>query len=481
MRQPVERKPPKSPNWDHQLATQQPAPGTVRIVDARQDGPGADRSSAGFDELLFRYRKRAELTQEKLSELSGVSYQTISNIERGVGHQPRVSTLRQLADALRLDPSARADFEEAAAHWAERVRSSQGQTSGENASASRQPMPAIERPRIRVLLALLTGVLLGTLLVVATRSGGSKGSSARSLIRYPGSPPVSIPAAPARPVVGPDNMVLVAQGSFLRGSTEEQLNVVGGYCASVEILRKLGCTRDDFLDEYPQSLVTLDEFWIDRDEVTNEQFERFVAATRYVTTAEQTGSSSVWNPGAAQLDRVQGANWRSPLGPSGSGAGTKDHPVVHISWEDARSYCSWAGKRLPTEAEWEKAARGTYGREFPWGDEWDPNENPSRLSFIGLRPVAGLQPVGSFARGRSPYGANDMLGNVFEWVADWYGADYYKVSSALNPPGPDAGNHRILRGGSWGTNQFLLRVPWRRAVAPNDTSSLYGFRCARGG
>lgn len=347
--------------------------------------------------------------------------------------------------------------------------------------AASAPTHRLVRTVAPVLAALV--MVIGALVWVVTSRDepGSPDqlSAAGPVIHYPPSPPVSVPAPPTQSVVGQDNMARVAQGLFLRGSTPEQVDVVGAYCSTVDQLRKAGCTRDDFLDEIPQSLVTLDAFWIDRVEVTNDQFERFVAATKYVTTAEQVGASTVFAPGTGQQTSIQGASWRTPRGPGSDLAGNGNYPVVHMSWLDARSYCAWAGKRLPTEAEWEKAARGPYGRQFPWGDEWDPTEKPVRLSFPGLRPMPGLQPVGSFASGSSPYGAADMLGNAFEWVADWYGADYYKVASALNPIGPDTGDQRVLRGGSWGTNEHLLRTPWRRAVAPTDTSALYGFRCAR--
>ena len=243
--------------------------------------------------------------------------------------------------------------------------------------------------------------------------------------------------------------------------------------------------REPFDREIPRHRVSLDAFYIDKYEVTNAHFQQFVQATGHRTHAEREGSGYVYT--GEKWEPVNGANWRAPRGPGSSIASLEQHPVVQVSQEDAKAYCAWAGKRLPTEAEWEKAARGTDGRIYPWGNQFDGK----RANFCdtncetkwkdsaandGSRYTA---PVGSYEGGKSPYGAYDMAGNVWEWVADWYDENYYRNSPARNPQGPASGDKAVLRGGGWNNNALDVRAPDRNRDAPANRNDDIGFRCAK--
>ena len=191
--------------------------------------------------------------------------------------------------------------------------------------------------------------------------------------------------------------------------------------------------------ETPQHKVYLDDYWIYKTEVTVAQYRKFCQAT-----GRQMPGLPDWSK--------------------------DDHPVVNVSWEDAAAYAQWAGAALPTEAQWEKAARGTDARVYPWGNEWD-----------GAKCVNSTQstkPVGGIPAGASPYGCLDMAGNVWEWCADWYDAGYYKNAPARNPTGPATSTSRVLRGGSWLTPvPDVFRAAYRFWLNPGDRNDYFGFRC----
>jgi len=201
---------------------------------------------------------------------------------------------------------------------------------------------------------------------------------------------------------------------------------------------------DDRPSNRPRCAVYLDAFAIDKTEVTNEAFAEFVAETGY-----------------------QMKGWEASIAKEHA-----SHPASGVPWQAADAYCRWAGKRLPTEAEWEKAARGTDGRRYPWGETWEADRTNTLENGVG-GPVA----VGSFPSGASPYGALDMAGNVAEWVADYYDAAYYAYAPDHNPTGPDKVVDHVLRGGSWASPSEHAQTFFRDSSHVSEPNPRVGFRC----
>lgn len=285
-----------------------------------------------------------------------------------------------------------------------------------------------------------------------------------------------------------DGMVYLSENTFLMGTDYAK-----------------GFPRDG---EGPIRKVRLDGFWIDTRAVTNSQFEEFVEHTGYVTDAERYGWSFVFHlflspesekrakgvaEGAPWWRGVEGASWRHPEGPDSSLDGRMDHPVIHVSHNDAVAYCRWAGKRLPTEAEWEYAARGGLKqRRFPWGNTltpggehrcniWQgefPGKNTEEDGYLGTAPVDAFEPNG--------FGLYNVSGNVWEWCSDWFSATFHKKgdnSVQVNPEGPPTGTTRVIRGGSYLCHKSYCnryRVAARTSNTPDSSTGNMGFRCAGG-
>jgi formylglycine-generating enzyme required for sulfatase activity len=255
-------------------------------------------------------------------------------------------------------------------------------------------------------------------------------------------------------------MVYVPEGSFLMGSNAEELDYAIDICKEYSGYG----WRTWFSQEIPQHEVYLDAFWIDKTEVTNAMYAVFLNEM-----GNQSEGGVTWLHMDDNDVRIGKDN-----GNCQPHSGYADHPVVEVRWSGAAAYCEWAGRRLPTEAEWEKAARGDDGRIYPWGNT-DPTCSLAQYSECGGRTV----PAGSYPAGASPYGALDMAGNVWEWVADWWNFYYYDTSPGSNPIGPETGIPRVMRGGSWYENPSYIRSAYRTRLQPVISQEYLGFRCAR--
>ena len=269
--------------------------------------------------------------------------------------------------------------------------------------------------------------------------------------------PTPTPTSTPTPTPTPE-MVRIPAGYFIQGLTDAQIDAAYQDCIESELPQyvKALCWRRTSERYRPD--VYLDEFYIDEYEVTNAQYGKCVDAG-YCTSPSPRSSNTRH---IAYFDDLTYA----------------DYPVIYVTWYDANTYCQWAGKRLPTEAEWEKAARGEDGRLWPWGNSFS-------LERANVRP-GGMEPdtsdtiwVGSYPGGASPWGAMDMVGNVMEWVADWYDKEYYDVAPTRNPEGPPSGEKKVIRGGSWNSNAYSARPSARAGASPSERYFDIGFRCAR--
>lgn len=293
-----------------------------------------------------------------------------------------------------------------------------------------------------------------------------------------------------------------AERQFARsGSTSDMLLLDGGlFLMGTEAQN--GFPADG---EGPVRKVILDRFFMDRVPVTNDAFAEFVKATGHVTEAERLGWSFVF-AGHIRQDRygslvedtvaaapwwckVRGATWEHPEGPESSTATRGNYPVVHVSWNDASRYAQWAGKRLPTEAEWEYAARGGLEqRLYPWGDELTPGGRHMCNIWQGEFPVldtaedgySAPAPVDAFPP--NAFGLLTITGNVWEWCADWFSASHHQFSTRLNPVGPDHGVAKVMKGGSYLCHESYCnryRVGARTANTADSSTTNVGFRCVR--
>ena len=350
------------------------------------------------------------------------------------------------------------------------------------------------RTLLTVIVVILGAAACSELLLNHRPHHGAAAESA------PGQPPLPVIKQVAIHHAADDSVMMVIPATeFLMGTADAHPDLpasrlVPGRVKPTEIKLVRAWEGWALEDERPQRTVRLRAYALDRDEVTNAQYRKFLAAVAahgdaaWAHPAQPPGKDHTprywrdFNPllhdaGYARLAQYNAATFTGDT-----------TPVVGVDWFDAYAYAKWAGKRLPTEAEWECAARGPDGRRWPWGNDWQWG----LCNIVGEKFGADVRaqgrekdgyiypaPVGTYPAGRSPYGCADMAGNAAEWVADWYAADAYLTGSANNPPGPETGTERVVRGGSSQNYASYVRCAVRFHHEPDFKTFILGFRCAK--
>jgi eukaryotic-like serine/threonine-protein kinase len=387
-------------------------PGT-HLRELRPDVPG------WLDDLLMRML--AEDPKARTWNGQAVAALLQAGVEEETARQ-KAAVAQQASEQARQKRLRQAEEPKASAIWSQKASPP---------SASGASLPWWQRWGVWLaaflVLALLAFWLSGKL-------GSGKPATAAPATTVPATvvPALRIGSTWTRPADGMV-MVYVPEGKFLMGSTDSDLMAHPG--------------------EKPQHSVSLDAYWIDQTDVTNAMYAVCVKA-------------GACQPPTQSRSNTHNSYYNNPQ--------YDNYPVVNINWMDANAYCTWAGARLPTEAEWEKAARGTDGRIYPWGNQ---SPDKSLLNYNGS--VGDNTAVGNYPSGASPYGVLDMGGNVWQWVKDWYDANYYASSPSSNPQGPSSGTYRVLRGGSWSLPADGVRSAIRNRSTPTDDDLNVGFRCSR--
>jgi formylglycine-generating enzyme required for sulfatase activity/tetratricopeptide (TPR) repeat protein len=259
------------------------------------------------------------------------------------------------------------------------------------------------------------------------------------------------------PISTPEEMIHIPAGNFIQGLTDIQIDAAYQDCIESELPQYVKALCRPRTSEKYRPNVYLDEFYIDKHEVTNAQYSA-CAKARFC------------NPHSPMSSNTRSSYFGDPR--------YADYPVIYVTWYNANTYCQWMGKRLPTEAEWEKAARGENGMLWPWGNSFSQGRAQIRPGKMEPDTSDTIR-VGSYPGGASPYGAMDMVGNVTEWVADWYNKEYYDGAPTRNPEGPPSGEEKVIRGGSWNSNAYSARPSARASAPPSKGYFDIGFRCAQ--
>ena len=454
----------------------------VILEDMRQRKPAVIKPVADFDKLDRDAVENAEKAAEQ-AEAVRLSQEAKEKTDRETAEKIALAKLeRETAEQAEIDRLAREAKEKTDREDAEKTAREKAER-----EAQKQETPVAERRQDRRTTkppssANLRWLGVGGIVLIVLFLGGF---GLNYLINNlpDATPTVSSPKDTATPKSPTSTSVpftstprptktVIPTPTLGMGSTivSEKDGMVLVYVPAGEFIMGSG---DGEADEKPIHTVDLDAFWIDQTEVTNGMFSEFVQETDYQTDAEKAGWSYVFN--GSSWDKVNGADWHHPTG-LGIKILADNKPVIHVSWNDALAYCEWADRRLPTEAEWEKAARGTDARTYPWGNE---SPNADLLNFNSN--IGDTTEVGKYPGGASIYGALDMAGNVWEWVNDWYDKNYYASSPEANPLGPNLldGPVRVLRGGSLYDNDDYVRSAYRNWNLPASTYYFFGFRCSR--